>query len=473
MAELLESSRRWLERNPYKWQSWLIVSSVLLLTPAVAYFISPDDELLQLTLVLLLGGIGALFAVRFLVRWPALGLILLIPTNMLVPFSIGTGTGSQLNATILLLGFLAFLWLFTMIGEKGTIRLIDSGSIRPLLLLVLVAFLSFIVGQLPWFLTSGASLPAQIGGLMVFVLSALGFLLPAHQIQDLRWLRWLTWTFVAIGALYVAGRLIPGFHRTLNRIFVWGGTSSQFWTWFIAIVFGQALLNRKLRPRWRIVLGAIFVCAVYVAFVQANEWKSGWVPSMVAVAVIVGLRSWYLGALVGVASLVVAPELLSRLIVAEQYSFSTRIDAWLILLDIARANPILGFGPANYYFYTPLYTIRGYYSLSFNSHNQYVDLLLQTGILGLLCYLWFFGRVAHIGWRLRKRVPGEGFAEAYVYGVLGGLVATLVAGMLGDWVLPFIYNVSLVGLRSSILGWVFLGGLVALAQILGEEDVNV
>jgi hypothetical protein len=41
--------------------------------------------------------------------------------------------------------------------------------------------------------------------------------------------------------------------------------------------------------------------------------------------------------------------------------------------------------------------------------------------------------------------------------------------MLGDWVLPFIYNVGLNGMRASLLGWIFLGGLVALGQIYQQK----
>ena len=39
---------------------------------------------------------------------------------------------------------------------------------------------------------------------------------------------------------------------------------------------------------------------------------------------------------------------------------------------------------------------------------------------------------------------------------------SLVAGLLGDWVLPFVYNIGLQGFKVSVLGWMFLGGLVAL-----------
>jgi hypothetical protein len=37
--------------------------------------------------------------------------------------------------------------------------------------------------------------------------------------------------------------------------------------------------------------------------------------------------------------------------------------------------------------------------------------------------------------------------------------------MLGDWVLPFVYNVGLSGFRTGALAWFFLGGLVVLEKL--------
>jgi hypothetical protein len=59
-----------------------------------------------------------------------------------------------------------------------------------------------------------------------------------------------------------------------------------------------------------------------------------------------------------------------------------------------------------------------------------------------------------------------------VYGALGGLAGMVVAGMLGDWVLPFFYNIGLNGFRSSMLGWLFLGGLVSIEQMLTTQKVS-
>ena len=135
----------------------------------------------------------------------------------------------------------------------------------------------------------------------------------------------------------------------------------------------------------------------------------------------------------------------------------------LIVADMVRNNPLFGLGFANYYWNTPLYAIRGW-NVQFSTHNNYLDLVAQMGILGLLTFLWFFWEMGRLGWWLRERVS-DGFSRAYVYGSLGGLVATLFTGALGDWILPFFYNIGMSGFRSSVLAWLFLGGLVSLKRI--------
>jgi O-antigen ligase len=162
--------------------------------------------------------------------------------------------------------------------------------------------------------------------------------------------------------------------------------------------------------------------------------------------------------------------LMTGVVNSEEYSVSTRFDAWAILAQIIKMNPVLGLGFANYYWYTPLFPIRGY-AVSFNSHNNYVDIVAQTGLVGLVCLVWFFWEVGWLGWRLRKQAP-SGFAQAYVYGALGGLVGMMMVGMMGDWILPFFYNIGLSGFRSSMLGWLFLGGLVSLEQIVMRQKLT-
>jgi O-antigen ligase len=417
----------------------------------------------------LLFGIGVLL---FITHWPPLGLIFLIFT-IFIPINGPSGS----NATMVLVAGLLTLWLLDMMTYRREIKLPPSLPIRPLLSLVLIASLAFGVGQLPWYtFAQPAPLGAQLGGLSIFILSAGTFLLVAYYVRDIRWLEWLTWVFLALGGVYMIGRLVPGLNRFAAILAGDSATGSLFWTWLVALSFSQAVFNRSLHRVWRVVIGGITAMTLYVAVTQAWAWNSGWLPAFVSLAAVLWVAKPKLGilfAFVGVAGAVIKlQKLISAIMVGDnEYSLGTRLDAWAIVWEITKVNPILGLGPANYHWYTPLFPIRGY-AVRFNSHSQYIDLIAQTGFLGLICFFWFFGATAWLGWQLRQRVP-DGFARAYVYGALGGLAGTLAAGALGDWVLPFFYNIGMSGFRVSMLAWLFLGGLVALEQMYVSRQTKI
>jgi hypothetical protein len=438
----------------------LLVISELLLIAALALMASQRHLALILFLPLGLG-----MVLTFL-RWPSLGLIVAALAGLVVPFLGPSG----LNATMILVALLLGLWLLDMIVRLRQIQLTPSPTIRPLLSLLIIAIVSLVVGQLPW-LTFALHAPmgAQLGGLSIIVLSVGTFLLIANQVKDLRWLRMLTWAFLAIGALSILVRsVLPALGITTRDLFPPVGT--VFYVCLVAMAFSQAAFNVDLHPGWRFALGGFVLVTIYILFFLKFEDKSGWLSVFVSIAAIIAVRSWRVGlALIPVIALS-AWYLWSGLVSTDEYSISTRFDAWLIMGQIIRISPLLGLGFANYYWYTPLFPIRGY-AVSFNSHNNYVDIVAQMGVVGLVCFVWLMWEVGRLGWRLRTQVP-TGFAQAYVYGAMGTLAGMVVAAMLGDWVLPFFYNLGLNGFRSSMLGWLFLGGLVSLEQMMKRQKLT-
>jgi O-antigen ligase len=338
------------------------------------------------------------------------------------------------------------------------------------LVLGVVAVISFGFGQLPWFPTPPAPITAQLGGLFIFLLSIGAFLFAAHQIKTQKELEWLVLVFLGIGFAFFTFRLYPPLLPTVSRIFVRQGVlGAAFYIWLVAIAFSQAVFNKKLAPVWRVAAGLLVVMIFFVNMRgESRYWVSGWMPPMVTLVAIIVLGRPDLGffaVMGGLVVLAVNTNILDTIMSEGDNSYSTitRLEAWRILWEIIKANPVFGLGMANYYFYTPLFPILGY-KVSFNSHNNYIDIVAQIGLLGLVCLLWLFAELWRLGWRMRTQIP-EGFPRAYVIGALGGLVGTAASGMLGDWFLPFVYNVGMDGLRASIFVWIFLGGLVALAHI--------
>ncbi len=416
-----------------------------------------------------LGVIGLGMVILLLLRWPALGPILLIPIAFFVPYSIGTGTHSEISAPFVWAMGIILLWIATIIADP-TRR--PSHLTRPqiaLLVLSAIFIVALFVGQGNWMPLAGkAPLTAQLGGLALVLLSVGVFFVTAEQMQEERGLIALVGVFLLLGGVFAVGVLIPPLKPYLLRLYEPGSISSQCFAWLPALALGQAVFNRRLHPILRISLAGLSAIALYSVYVSVPGWVSGWLPALVGVLVIIVLRSrWTFLVILG-GGLLFAPQALQSVLSADAYSYTTRMQAWQILVEIIKANPILGLGPANYYWYTPLFPISGYYGLQFNSHNQYVDLVAQAGILGFVAYLWFLVSMGLFSWQAGRRAP-EGFARGYIYGAIGGLATIVVAGMFGDWILPFVYNVGLVGFKSSYLGWLFLGGVIAMVRIMDRE----
>lgn len=416
---------------------------------------------------------GALF-VFLMLRWPQPGLVLMVIATLSIPFAIGTGTQSRLNAGVMMVVLLIGLWVFSMLVEKRQIRLEPSKSNLPLILLFLTTILAFVIGQLPWFyFAHKAPLQAQLGGVGMFILAGGAYLVVGNQLRDLRWLKWITFVFLGLGTTYILTEIIPG-DDILAKIVQRGVyNNSIFWIWLLSMAFSQAFYNKKLPAVWRIALAGLVLGTLYVSFGKDSGWTSGWLPPIISLAVILFVSSSplsWLSIAGGIVLGFVKWSSIQNLLFAgdNTYSLTTRLAAWQILAKIIQVSPLIGFGPANYYWYTQLFPILGY-DVVFNSHNNYVDIIAEVGLIGLFCFGWFMWEVWRMGWQLRARVP-EGFARAFVYGALGGLVGTVVSGMFGDWIIPFTYNIGLEGFRGSVIAWIFLGGLLAIAQMVKRRS---
>jgi hypothetical protein len=436
-----------------KWIQYGIILTVALLSTAAAYWGS-------LTIFLIvIGAVVGVCVLIALLRFPNLGFILLFLGGMFVPFA---GPGG-FNASILTIILMITLWFIDMFVVNRKFEFVKSRPIRPAVYMVLVSIIAFGMGQIPWFVFANqAPLDAQIGGFAIYFFLLLAMIMTANILREIMWLKIIVWTFVGLGFIYVLFRIFQ--LNFIDSIYQHGVyANSMFWMWLVTLPLSQAIFNNQLKLRTRVLLYGIVALTFYVALVQQYDWKSGWVPAAVVAGVLFALRFKRL-ALVSIPFILVfAVYLAQNLISTDLYSWGTRLDAWIVVLDISRANPILGLGFANYYWYAKIFDIRGY-NIRFNSHSQLVDIIAQTGILGLICFIWLLYEVGQLAWNLRFRVP-DGFAKGYVYGLFASVFGAIMAAFLVDWLLPFAYNIGLDGVRASILPWIFFGGLISLEQM--------
>ena len=450
------------------------LTMILIALALVSAILSPILAGNMMLALVFVAGVFVIIAGAALLKWPILGLAGLPIVSLVVRYTLGTGSQTGINVTAMLVLLLTGTWLLEMLVHDRQIRLLPFRPITASLLLIVVALVSFGLGQFNWFPTNSAPITAQVGGLMIFVLSVCAFLVYAHQVKSIDELRWITWVFLVSGFLFLLLRNFRFTRGYVRQFFVLEASQgSMFFIWLVSLAAGQLLINKKLHPAGRILLGGLILLFFYQNMGIGRAWASGWLPVLVSLMVIVILYRPRLGiaiAALGVIIVALTPGLLSGLMSEgdNSYSIITRFEAWRILAEIIKVSPLLGVGMANYYWYTSMFRILGY-QIQFNSHNNYIDIIAQTGLVGVTIFIWFLWEAGRLGWRTLGKAP-EGFAKAYVIAAIGGLAGTAFAGLLGDWIIPFVYNVGLNGYRMSVFAWVFLGGLLAVAKLVLPLD---
>src|SRR5579859_1932326 len=201
----------------------------------------------------------ALVVIWFLFTHPEAGIIGLVFAALVIPFELGTGSGSALNAAFLGVPILGGLWVIEMAHNRA-IQIAPSSTTLPLVGFILTATISFIVGYLPWNVFAQlAPLRAQLGAWGIFIFSALAFWLAANRIRTLVWLKRLVWLFLLLGGIYIVSRLFGTPGSLVGRFFTFGSVGSLFWVWVVVLAAGQALFNHDLAWRWRLATGGLVV----------------------------------------------------------------------------------------------------------------------------------------------------------------------------------------------------------------------
>jgi O-antigen ligase len=371
---------------------------------------------------------------------------------------------------LLALGLFGF-WIFQSLILYRRVTLKPSIVNLPVLLFVLVNGISYIWGNVfrdPVIYLWSSFPVVQVAALIVNILLPLLMLMVANKINDERWLRMMTWIVIGIGGLWAAGALLG---LSFLNPFYERGTGGLFATWVAALAFALVIYDKKLDWRLRGALALLVLAIVYRNFIQARLWLSGWLPIFAALGVILFLRSWKLCLVVVLAATVyVALDFdyyYQQVYVANADEGGLqRLDLWQKNLTHVANHPLLGMGPAGYAVYNMAYHPDDARS----THNNYFDILAQTGVVGFTVFLWLLGAVMVAGLKVYRSVSGRhDFVEAFTSAAVGGWAAAILAMMLGDWVIPFAYNGTIAAFDHASYTWLFAGGMLSLSHILRER----
>src|SRR5579859_1278033 len=384
--------------------------------------------------------------------------------------SLPTGTQSRIVISLVIALALIGAWILQMAVQDRRLQLKPSPINAPLLAFVVISVVAYVWSSVlrdPQVIVPPNYTLVQLGALLVNISLPLLALLVANKVHEVSWLRWLTWIVIGLGAL----ALVSFIFNLPSTALISNGARGVFPTWLGALVCALALFNEKISGWVRLLLVVMLGALLYYYFIMIPDWFSGWLPLGVVVSVVLFMRSKKLSM---VSFLILAgflwfhPDVLSQNVLgrAQNKGDFERLSLWAMNLQLVAQHPLLGMGPAGYSVYNMTY----HPSDARSTHNNYFDVLAQTGVVGMAAFLALFGAFLWIGVKnCRALARQRNFEEAFAVATLAGCIGALVAMMLGDWVLPFAYNQTITGFDNAAFTWMLLGAAVSLRRILAAR----
>ncbi len=374
-------------------------------------------------------------------------------------------TGFLLFKVLVTQGILLILllvWIVKMILEKE-IRLVRTPLDLPILFLFFFSLLSLINAF--HFAVGLQELFTLLTYILLFYLIVNNLKTP-RQVERILIPVFLAATLVSmegilenwgLGVLVTRGERPP-------EIFSFLGNPNYIAQYLITVLPLSIILslfaNSKVKKTLSALISAILLFCLFLIF-SRGAWL-GFLVSLILLGFILPLPRLKIPAK-WVIPLLVFVILVSYLILTTQQQelfrrVPARIINWKTTLLMIRARPILGSGIGNLYFVLPRYLLPQFHEILpmqriAESHNDYLHIWAETGIFGLLAFLWLIIAYFRRGFqRLRSEM---GYQRTLMAAFLAAVLATLIQSF---------FSFNLHRPVSNLMFWTILA-----LTIIGQE----
>lgn len=451
-----------IERNIH-WMRWVIVFAIYLVAVIFGFLSTLINPIYVAAGSILL--VFALLALSFFSRREKIPIIIL-GVALFIPFTVPTGAGSDLALSMVIVLLFFGLWIIHSITVDRRISIKPSRLNTPLIAFMAVTFISVfwsILFRDPFVYVWDKFTLAQIVASLVIIFLPVTFLIVDNFVESTR-------PLVIMSILMIIAGFF-GLIKNFSGVSLPVDTRGLFDLWVTGLAVGFVFFIKKLHWSIKVILLGLAAGWIYWSFIINITWVAGWLPSLVALGILTLRRSWKLVIIFGI-------FIIGLLATNYDYYFGkvfkdekeesgyTRVEAWKMNWTITRDHLLFGTGPAGYAVYYMTY----FPSDAMATHNNYIDILAQTGIVGSFFCLWFFGGLIWIGFQLCSRLKGRGdLVEALANVSFAGTIACIIIMAFGDWMFPFAYTQTIEGFNYAVYNWLFIAFTMVLDRLYPKK----
>ena len=234
--------------------------------------------------------------------------------------------------------------------------------------------------------------------------------------RRLPWGPALVFALCTLASLLILSALVASWSRG-----AWLGTA-------IAILAMLVALPRQL-------IRGVFL-TIGIAFFFTLMWATGLLPSSIVSRLTTTATE-----------LVTISDVRGVAIYPSNYAVIERLAHWQAAINMAADSPLLGVGLGSYEVVYDNYRLINWEEPLGHAHNLYLNMLAETGIVGLAAYLAFWLAILRLTWSLRRH-PDD-FSRCVVIGLLGSWVYIAVHSIFDNL---YVNNLFLhIGVLLSVL----------------------
>lgn len=257
-----------------------------------------------------------------------------------------------------------------------------------------------------------------------------------------------------LGVEYVRGKNLAAY----GNLFRATGSYSFYLTFagnqlmFFVFLLGVFLLEKQTKQRR--VFQAIMLTILFLS-ILSTFGRSAWLAIILATGLgtllvnrrLFGYAMLGISIIAGVAMLI-SPDIQERIFsIFDMSKNAARLNLWYTSIEMIKANPFTGLGPGLFNRFFEMYKVPGVYDAYGHSHNDYLNIAVNSGIPALL--VWLGAWVSWFAYTLKQYFTVEGEDKQRM---LGAILAITAIGFAA------IFQCYYTDLENNIV-WLFFAGI--------------